>query len=280
MKPITTTERITEQGGITALFFNDIRRLPSFANTEEENAVATLAARGDEKAKRELIDNNLRFVITVANAYQCDRIPALDLINEGTIGLMKAADTYDPSRGVKFISFAVWWIKKHISEHILENYNMVSAPTNKSYSLKKYDKLKAALEQELGYEADFDIVMLEYADKFSKGEQEYIRAASNINNMRSLDDALGDDGDGSYLRDFIEYEDQEDFSDTIDDKRRYAKLYGRMNRLSSREKKVIELCYGLKSGESVSEDVAADIMDMNIKTFRKVKERAENALMF
>ena len=137
MKQITTSGRITEQGGITAAFFNDLKKIPMFANNEEEARVAELAAQGDELAKKELVERNLRFIVTVANSYQCDRISTLDLVNEGSIGIIKAAESYDPSRGVKFISFAVWYIKKHISEHILDNYETISAPANKSYTLKR-----------------------------------------------------------------------------------------------------------------------------------------------
>lgn len=279
MKPITTSERITEQGGITASFFNDIKKIPMFESNEEEVAVAKLAAQGDESARKALVERNLRFIITVANSYHCDRIHTLDLINEGAIGLIKAAESYDPSRGVKFISFAVWYIRKHISEHILDHYETISAPANKSYSLKKYDKLKAKLEQVVGYEVGLDEVLFANDDSFSTGEIEYLKSTQYTNNIKSLDDTFSDDTDSSSLRDMISYDDVLDIDSEIDKKTLISKLYKRMRRLSVRERKVIELCYGLKNGEAVDISTCAMILNMTDKTVLQVKKRAEKAMM-
>jgi RNA polymerase primary sigma factor len=116
---------------------------------QEETQLAILIEQGDKKAVDRLVKANLRFVVSVAKQYQHQGLSLGDLINEGNIGLMKATQSFDHTRGFKFISFAVWWIRQHMVHSIAENARMVRLPLNKSTMKNQVQKAGSLLEQKL-----------------------------------------------------------------------------------------------------------------------------------
>jgi RNA polymerase primary sigma factor len=150
MKQLTITTRLTNREDESFVRYlreiSDIKVL-----TPPEEAVLTKkASEGDKDALDELVKRNLRFVVSVAKQYATPQNPVVDLVNEGNIGLIIAAQKFDPTSGYKFISYAVWWIRKLIMEHLTKNGRMIRIPSNKVNVLGKLDKQINQLEQKLG----------------------------------------------------------------------------------------------------------------------------------
>lgn len=138
------TNTITDRNDICiAQYLRDINRYDCLSPEEETMLVREIKAGGrkGENAKKKLIESNLRFVISVANQYKTNSMPLADIIAEGNIGLIRAAETFDETRGFKFISYAVWWIRQHIMYALDNNNSAVRLPTNQQRLLKDYHKM-------------------------------------------------------------------------------------------------------------------------------------------
>jgi len=139
-----------EQGTL-GLYLRELRKIPRLS-AEEEQACAQLAAQGDPKARQRLIQANLRFVILVAKQYRNRGVPLEDLINEGNIGLIQAAERFDPSRGIHFVSYAVWWIRQAILKAIQENGRLIRVPKNRAGELSRIEELRREALMQSGSE--------------------------------------------------------------------------------------------------------------------------------
>ncbi len=128
------------------LYLRELRRIPQLTR-EEEQAFAVLAAQGDRKARQHLIQANLRFVILVAKRYRNRGVPMEDLVNEGNIGLIHAAERFDPDRGIRFVSYAVWWIRQAILKAIQENGGMIRVPRSRLGELPSTTELRMQAAQ-------------------------------------------------------------------------------------------------------------------------------------
>jgi len=131
------------------LYLRELHRIPQLS-VEEEQACARLAAQGDAKARQRLIQANLRFVILVAKRYRNRGLPLEDLVNEGNIGLIQAAGRFDPERGIRFVSYAVWWIRQAMLQSLAEHSRIVRLPLNRAGTLYRIGKVSRQLDQELG----------------------------------------------------------------------------------------------------------------------------------
>src|SRR5712675_1983757 len=127
-----TTKEIAVSSGRSSLdlYLNEIRRYPLLAR-EDELELARKARGGDMQAQEKLVRSNLRFVVSIAKKYVGNGVPLEDLINDGNLGLVKAAERFDPERGFKFISYAVWWIRQSILVSVSENSRMIRMPMNR-----------------------------------------------------------------------------------------------------------------------------------------------------
>jgi len=128
------------------LYLRELRRIPQLSR-EEEQAFAVLAAQGDRKARQHLIQANLRFVILVAKRYRNRGVPLEDLVNEGNIGLIHAAERFDPARGIRFVSYAVWWIRQAILKAIPENSRLIRLPKCRAEELPSTAELRMQAAQ-------------------------------------------------------------------------------------------------------------------------------------
>jgi RNA polymerase primary sigma factor len=193
-------------------YLKDIAEIDVFT-AEEEAICAEKASRGDKEAIDELVRRNLRFVVTVAKQYATAQNPLEDLVNEGNIGLIIAAEKFKPEMGFKFISYAVWWIRKIIMEHLSKHGRLVRLPANKINSLSKLDKQINQLEQKLGRSVSIHEIIEEFGSEFGlsnkqtpkKISDEYILLDMlNDFTMDSLDrDISGDEGNGTTLGETI-----------------------------------------------------------------------------
>ncbi len=149
------------------LYLRELRRIPQLS-VEEEQACARLAARGDEKARQHLIQANLRFVILVAKRYRNRGVPLEDLVNEGNIGLIHAAERFDPDRSVRFVSYAVWWIRQAILKAIHENGRLIRLPKSRESRLSRVEELRCNGLMESGSEPPLE--QIAEALVFEEGE--------------------------------------------------------------------------------------------------------------
>jgi RNA polymerase primary sigma factor len=148
MKRSTTGEQSS-----MGLYLRELRRIP-LLSAEEEQACAQLAALGDEKARQRLIQANLRFVILVAKRYRNRGVPMEDLVNEGNIGLIRAAGRFDPDRGIRFVSYAVCWIRQAIMKAIRENGGLIRVPRSRLGELPRTTELRMqAMQQTLSLDS-------------------------------------------------------------------------------------------------------------------------------
>lgn len=165
MKQLVITNRVTNRE--TASFnqyLKDISEIDIFT-PQEEMICAEKASNGDKDALDELVKRNLRFVVSVAKQYATSSNLLEDLVNEGNIGLIIASKKFDPRRGFRFISWAVWWIRKIILEYLAKNGRLVRLPSNKINSLNKLDKKIHELEQKLGRNVDIQEIVDEFGQE-------------------------------------------------------------------------------------------------------------------
>ena len=153
-----------EQGSL-GLYLRELRRIP-LLSVEEEQACARSAARGDEKARQRLIQANLRFVILVAKRYRNHGVPMEDLVNEGNIGLIRAAGRFDPDRGIRFVSYAVCWIRQAILKAIRENGSMIRVPRGRPGELPRTAALRLQAAQPT-LSLDSQVAGMENPDSFA-----------------------------------------------------------------------------------------------------------------
>jgi len=182
MREFKITERITIRSEGISRYLNEISNIPMMTS-EEEFEVAVLAATGDRKAIHRLVRANLRFVVSVAKMYHGGNVSMFeDLINEGNKGLIEAAESFDPSRGFKFISYAVWYIRKDMLKYLTDNSRLIRVPLNKTQALRKMSILESDLAGELGRTPTSDEIIEAYQDwyleeKGSHSKVEDLRAA-------------------------------------------------------------------------------------------------------
>lgn len=147
MKSFKITQSITDrQDASLGLYFKDVSKLPMIS-PEKEIELAKKAKKGDEKAIQELVKANLRFVISVAKQYQGKGIPLIDLIQEGSLGIIQAAKLFDPNKGFRFISYAVWWIRQSIMKAISEQCRTIRVPMSQVVCINKINKATEKFEQ-------------------------------------------------------------------------------------------------------------------------------------
>jgi RNA polymerase primary sigma factor len=198
-------------------------------SADEEAEVAYLAAEGDEKAKMKLVESNLRFVLSVAKMYSNNPEDYADLVAAGNIGLVDAASKFDPTRGFKFISFAVWHIRKEMLAHLSESKKLVRLPLNQVNVLRAMRNESNQIAMQEGREATFDEAfnaIREKNDKYKSLRRDALFSATLADNRpKSFSNPLSDDNDSSTLLDVIEADVdaadsgvlQNDFSKMVDD---------------------------------------------------------------
>lgn len=247
---------------------------------EEEYVLAKKSFNGDEDAINMLVKSNLRFVVSVAKHYASANNPLSDLINEGNIGLIRAAQKFDPDNKnkkgnkIKFISYAVWWIRKVIMEHLSNNGRMVRLPANKINNLSKLDKKVNELEQRECRSIDIKEVIEEFDGVISNDNLELLNVL-NTYSMDSLDRQIGDDESGSVLGDLISgegYDETDHLVNKLDVKLEVERL---LNTLKDREKIIMVAYYGLDGKSPMTLAEIGNLEDINVtrEMIRQIKSK-------
>lgn len=173
------------------IYLKEINKYPVLS-PEEEDKLVQLVVAGDQKAKEKLINSNLRFVVTVAKQYQNQGLLLVDLINEGNLGLIKAVEKFDPTRGFKFISYAVWWIRQSIMLAIADLGKIVRIPISQSSVISKINKAVETFEQEHERKPSIDeiveITNLDYNSVEEYVNTQFFTGASSLNSPTGDDD--------------------------------------------------------------------------------------------
>ena len=248
---------------------------------EEEIALARKIKEGDKDALQKLTRANLRFVVSVAKQYQHQGLSLPDLINEGNIGLIKAAEKFDDTRGFKFISYAVWWIRQSIMQALADQSRLVRLPLNQVGSVNKINKISNKFEQE--FERKPSIAEIAEEINFS---QERVSDAIKGNNRHVSMDAPLTDGNDNGLADLLQGNDGQDI-DThllLESLREELKLA--LNILDERERFVIEAFYGINQPEMTLQEIGAKkgltrerARQIREKAIRKLRKNTQNKLL-
>ncbi len=241
--------------------------------SEEEVQLAIRIRNGDEIAIQKLTKANLRFVVSVAKQYQNNGLSLGDLINEGNLGLIKAASRFDETRGFKFISYAVWWIRQSILQALAEQSRIVRLPLNRVSSLNKLSRTFSELEQKYQRDPSYE----ELSDTLGVTEEE-VRLTYKISGRHSSLDAPFVQGEENSLLDTL----TNDSDTTPETNLLNDSLKGEVSRalatLTSRESDVICYYYGLKGMDALTLEEIGEKFDITRERVRQIKEKATKRL--
>lgn len=269
MRQLKIAARITSRESLSLdKYLNEISKIPVLS-PNEESELARRAREGDEVALEKLTRSNLRFVVSVAKQYQNQGLSLSDLINEGNVGLMKATKRYDETKGFKFISYAVWWIRQSILHAIIEYSRMVRLPTNKVNSYNKVNNVYVKYIQEFEREPTND-ELAEILNLHSGEIAEMLKGASYV----SLDSPIGNDDDSSTMIELTEDKTSNTPDDDLLRQSLSQELNERMNVLAPREKEVLNAYYGINGSEVYSLDEIGELFALTRERVRQIKERA------
>jgi len=259
---------LSREGGVLAKYLEEIGShtpLPP----EEEVKLAERIKKGDKEARNKLVQANLRFVVSVAKEYQNQGMPLSDLINEGNLGLIKAAERFDGSRGFKFISYAVWWIRQSILQALAEQSRIVRMPLNRVGALYKISKVSAQLEQEKERTPNME----EIARSLDMSPKEVARTLSSGRRHRSLDAPIGHDEDSSSLMDLIGDETNSPEEYVMRSSLR-QEIEAALDTLDKREADIIRMYYGIGREQSMTLDEIGEKYGLTRERIRQIKEKA------
>ena len=262
----------TEASTLTT-YLKEINKIP-LLTAEEELKYAKLAAKGDKHAKDMLVNANLRLVVNVAKKYQNQGLPLMDLISEGNIGLMNAAERFDALKGYKFISYAVWWIKQAILKAICEKSRMIRLPLNRANELVQIEKAKKDMEFAGSESTELDEIagLLKMDNKMV---QTIVNAARE---PISIDAPVFDDPDSCNVNDFL----QDEMHQMPEDYALDMSLRGEINKLlknlNKREAEIIRYRFGLDGYEQLSLKEIGLIFNLTKERIRQIEKKALQAL--
>lgn len=268
MRQLKITKSITNrESAALDKYLQEIGR-EDLLSTEEEIELTQRIKKGDRKALDKLTKANLRFVVSVAKQYQNQGLSLPDLINEGNLGLIKAAEKFDETRGFKFISYAVWWIRQSILQAIAEQSRIVRLPLNQVGSVNKINQLQNKFEQEFERRPNSS----EIAERIDIPEDKVIDAMK-ANGKHVSVDAPFSDGDDNSLIDVLPDSDipMADNELVIESLRK--EIADALHTLNERERNVIECFYGINQPEMTLEEIG-DRYGLTRERVRQIREKA------
>jgi len=274
MRQLKITKNITNRESQSLeKYFQEINRVPMLT-PEEEVELAIKIQEGDQMALEKLVKANLRFVVSVAKQYQNRSLTLNDLINEGNLGLVKAAQKFDHTRGFKFISYAVWWIRQSIMQALAEQSRMVRLPMNKLGTINKVNRVASELEQHL----ERTPTHAEVAEILEMDASEVTQMLTSSFKQMSVD-APFEEGEGNSLLDVLEDTSIHKTDDSLaykDSLRIETERF--LSNLPYKEQQVIKLYYGISVDEPMSLEQIGEMMNISRERVRQIKEKAINKL--
>ncbi|MFP4013704.1 MAG: RNA polymerase sigma factor RpoD/SigA [Chitinispirillaceae bacterium] len=258
---------ITDDGSLS-LYLKEIGKYKSLP-LEEEAKLAVRIRKGDKRALEKLVKANLRFVVSVCRNYQNQGLPLSDLINEGNLGLIRAAKRFDEKKNFKFISYAVWWIRQAILQALAEQSRIVKLPLNRVGTIHKIGKVQSKLEQKLNRMPNVD----EIATELALDTQE-VRETVRIGNSHMSLDAPLLMGDDSKLMDVLKDDNQEQPDEGVIDISLQAEVNAVLESLSEREMEVVKLYFGIGEETAYTLEEIGQRFNLTRERVRQIKEKA------
>ncbi len=270
MRQLKITKQVTNRDTASLdKYLQEIGRVPLITAAEEVE-LARKIKKGDNDALEALAKANLRFVVSVAKQYQGQGLSLPDLISEGNLGLIKAASRFDETRGFKFISYAVWWIRQQILQSLAEQARIVRLPLNKIGSINKINKAFARLEQE----HERAPTVHELAEVLEMTLEEVKTSLNNTARHVSMDAPLRDDGDSGTMMDLLHNQDIPSPVDTLMTDSLRQEIERSLGTLSAREADVIRLYFGLGTNQPHTLEEVGQKFDLTRERVRQIKEKA------
>lgn len=272
MRQLKITASITSrENDSLEKYLSEIARI-ELITPEEEVELAKKIKLGDEDALERLTKANLRFVVSVAKQYQGHGLTLSDLINEGNVGLIKAAQRFDETKGFKFISYAVWWIRQSIMLAIVEQSRLVRLPLNKAGNYAKINKIASQLEQEFEREPTLE----ELAEIMHMKESEIQEITMNGTRHMSIDAPVSNnDADEGSMADLIADNDKSSEPDlSVLSQSLKDEIALVLKVISPREAEVVSAYYGINGFSQMNMDEIAAKFDLTKERVRQIKERA------
>ena len=263
------TVKNSSDDNILAMYLREISRIPLLSK-EEEDLIVLAAAKGNKAARERLVNSNLRFVVNVAKKYQNRGFPLMDLIGEGNIGLIQALDHFDGSRGYRFISYAVWWIRQSILKAINEKARMIRLPQNRANELFQIEKARQVVREQPSERSEIQEIA-----EFLEMDEGLVGELLNISKeMVSLEIPVYVDKDSSILGDFVEDKlhatpDQNVLQGVMRDD-----IESVLGTLNKKEADVIRFRYGLGSRPAMSLKELGDRFNLTKERIRQIEKKA------
>ena len=269
MKQLKISKSITNRdAGTLEKYLQDIAK-ERLVTPEEEVELSQRIKAGDQEALNQLVRANLRFVVSVAKQYQNQGLSLQDLINEGNVGLIKAAQRFDETRGFKFISYAVWWIRQSILQAVAEQARTIRLPLNQVGAVSKLKKTAAILEQEYQRKPSTE----EIAKELDLPEAK-VRALMGMNmHQISTDAPLDDDEDGNFLDVYVD-QNSTSTDQAVEKESDNKAIHKALELLSDKEREVLSMYYGIGTSREYSLDEIAMNLGISRERTRQIRDRA------
>lgn len=272
MRQLKIVKQITVRGTYSIdKYLHEISKI-RVLTPEEETRLARKMRKGNVRARERLVLGNLRFVVSVAKQYQNHGLMLEDLINEGNIGLIKAAESFDETKGFKFISYAVWWIRQSLYQAISEHARLIRLPLNKISTINKVNKCYMELEQEL----QRDPTAEEVAEKMEISSEDVKENMKIAGTPLSMDAPLTDDEESISMNDIyiqssdvFESPEKELFLDSLKKDIEYT-----LSLLSEKEAKILNMYYGLSGYSPMSLEEVGESLGLTSERVRQIKNKA------
>jgi len=269
MRQLKITKQVTNRDTLSLdKYLHEIGKV-ELLSAEKEVELAKRIKRGDREALETLIKANLRFVVSVSKQYQNQGLSLPDLINEGNLGLIKAAERFDETRGFKFISYAVWWIRQSILQALAEQARIVRLPLNKIGSINKINKAFNKLEQEFQREPTAE----EIADIMDL-KTDLIEDSMSFSNVHVSMDAPLRDEEGNNMYDVMLNEDSPLPDEKLIDTSLRQEIERSLATLGEREAEILRYYFGLKGYQQHTLEEIGDEFGLTRERVRQIKEKA------
>ena len=266
-------EKMLSQEGLSIddpvrMYLKEIGKVP-LLDAETELELARKMSEGDEKAKQQLVEANLRLVVSIAKRYVGKGMFFLDLIQEGNLGLMKAVDKFDYEKGYKFSTYATWWIRQSITRSIADQARTIRIPVHMVETIHKVSRVSRQLLQELGHDASAE----EIAERMNMTPDKVREILKIAQDPVSLETPIGEEED-SHLGDFIQDDDSPAPEEAVSYTVLREQIVEVLHTLTPREEEVLKLRFGLKDGKTRTLEEVGEVFGITRERIRQIEAKA------
>jgi RNA polymerase primary sigma factor len=265
---VSAAKKVGKEEGSLDQYLREISKYPLLSREDEVDLAVQIHVDCEESLDK-LVRSNLRFVVSVAKKYQNQGVSLSDLINEGNLGLIRAAHKFDETKGIKFISYAVWWIRQAILQALAEQSRIVRVPLNRAGTLHRIGKRSSALQQELGREPTIE----EIADGMDIPKEEVAKTLAISRSHLSLDAPLTP-GEDNKLLDYLPDDQSPGPDDQTFERALSNSIEEVLGTLKEREAKILRLYFGLDSQEAMTLEEIGGLLGITRERVRQIKEKA------